>query len=309
MSPLVTIGIPCYNAAASLKTAIESALAQTHPNIEVIVVDDGSTDTSLIIASAFDERVNVIRASHRGSNYARNRIMKESRAEWIQYLDADDRLEPEKIARQLAEAGDCDEVDVIYSPVIVETTTGGKSSREISRTNPGRDLYAQWLAGELPQTGGCLWRRTALQDIDGWRVEQPCWQEHELYCRSLKARHRWKFASTPGAVYRIWSEETLCRKDPIRLIRVRTRLMDHLQEWMKVRKLWKPVHAQTAGRACLEMARTLARYDLADASRYHRDRRKHDMIHLEGPAASQSYRWTYRFLGFANSERLASLLR
>lgn len=309
MSPLVTIGIPCYNAASSLKTAIESALAQTYPNVEAIVVDDGSSDTSLVIASAFGNRVNVIRGGRRGSNYARNRILQEARGEWIQYLDADDRLEPEKIARQFAETSDGQDADVLYSPVIIETTTGGKSSREISRSSPNVDLYCQWLSWDLPQTGGCLWRRSALQDLDGWRVEQPCCQEHELYLRSLKEGHRWRFAPTPGAVYRIWSEETLCRKDPRMVIRVKTRLMDHLREWMISKKLWKPQHAEVAGRACLEMARTLARYDLVEASKYHRDRRKHGMIHLEGPAAPKSYRWSYRMLGFANSERLAALLR
>ncbi len=309
MSPLVTIGIPCYNAAAFIKTAIESALNQTYPNVEVIVVDDGSTDTSLVIASAFGDRVNVIRGGRRGGNYARNTILRESRAEWIQFLDADDRLEPDKIARQLAETDGGRDADVIYSPVIIETTTGGQSTREISRSSPERDLYAQWLSWDLPQTGGCLWRRTALEEIDGWRVEQACCQEHELYLRSLKEGHRWRFAPTPGAVYRIWSEETLCRKDPRMVIRMKTRLMDHLREWMQAKKLWKQEHAEIAGRACLEMARTLARYDLAEASRYHQERRRHGMIHLEGPAAPQSYRWSYRLLGFSNSERLASLLR
>ena len=260
MTPLVTIGIPCYNAAPFIKTAIESALAQTYPNIEVIVVDDGSSDTSLVVASAFGDRVKVIRSGHRGSNYARNTILQESRGEWIQFLDADDRLEPEKIARQFAETENGLDADVLYSPVWIETTTGGKSSREISQSSPGRDLYAQWLSGHLPQTGGCLWRTSALKDIDGWRIEQPCCQEHELYLRSLKEGHRWKFAPTPGAVYRIWSEETLCRKDPRMVIRVKTRLMDHLHEWMQAKKLWKEEHAHIAGRACLEMARTLARH-------------------------------------------------
>ena len=150
---------------------------------------------------------------------------------------------------------------------------------------------------------------SALKDLDGWRNEQQCCQHHELYLRSLKEGQRWKFALTPGAQYRIWSDETLSRKDPRMVIRVRTRLMDHLREWMQAKKLWKEEHAHIAGRACLEMARTLARHDLKEAARYHRDRRNHDMIQLEGPAAPKSYRWSYRLLGFSNSERLASLLR
>ena len=309
MSPLVTIGIPCFNAAQFIKTAIESALSQTYPNCEVIVVDDGSTDTSLVVASAFGDRVNVIRRGRQGGNYARNTILQEARGEWIQFLDADDRLEPEKIAQQFAETDNGRDADVIYSPVWVETTTGDRSSREVSSSSPERDLYSQWLSWHLPQTGGCLWRTEALRDIDGWRNEQLCCQEHELYLRALKAGLRWKYAPTPGAVYRIWSEQTLCRKDPCMVIRTKTLLMDHLREWMMAKNLWKPEHAQLAGRACLEMSRTLARFDLAEAAKYHRERRKRGLIHLEGPAAPPSYRWSYRLFGFTNSERIASVLR
>src|SRR5690606_32086873 len=127
-TPLVTIGIPCYNSARSLPAAISSALNQEGVECEVIVVDDGSTDTSLVIASAYGERVNLIRTSHCGANHARNEVLREARGTWIQYLDADDRLEPGKIAKQLEEA-DTD-ADVLYSPVWIETTTGKEPMRE-----------------------------------------------------------------------------------------------------------------------------------------------------------------------------------
>jgi glycosyltransferase involved in cell wall biosynthesis len=159
MKPLVTIGIPCFNAAHWIKTAIESALAQTWPNCEIIVADDGSTDTSVVVASAFGDKVQVVQGGRRGGNHARNVILHESRGDWIQYLDADDRLEPDKISRQLEEADDGQDTDVIYSPVWIEATTGGRSIREKSEASPDRDLYSQWLAWHLPQTGGCLWRR------------------------------------------------------------------------------------------------------------------------------------------------------
>jgi hypothetical protein len=236
-------------------------------------------------------------------------IMREARGEWVQYLDADDYLEPNKIERQLDETQEGADADIIYSPVWIETTTGSRSSREKSETSPDRDLYCQWLAWHLPQTGGCLWRREALIDLGGWRPEQPCCQEHELYLRALKGGLRWRYAPMPGAVYRIWSEDTLCRKDPAMVIRVKTLLIDHLKEWMEKKRIWKEEHAQIAGRACLEMARTLAKTNVVEAGKYHRDRVKRGMIRLEGPAAPRSYQLSYRLLGFSASERLAGLLR
>lgn len=166
MHPLVTIGIPCFNGATWLKQAIDSALSQTWGEVEVIVADDGSTDSSVLIAGAYGDRVHLRRAGHRGANAARNLILKEAHGEWIQYLDADDFLEPQKVERQLAEADGGDNADVIYSPVWIEE--GG--TRRMSELNPGLDLAGQWLAWQLPQTGepcggAMLWRNLAAGSV------------------------------------------------------------------------------------------------------------------------------------------------
>ncbi len=69
---LVTIGIPCFNSARWLQSTIESALAQTWKNREIIVVDDGSLDHSKVIASAFGDHIRLITSDHYGATYARN---------------------------------------------------------------------------------------------------------------------------------------------------------------------------------------------------------------------------------------------
>ena len=301
MHPLVTIGIPCFNGATWLKQAIDSALSQTWGEVEVIVADDGSTDSSVLIAGAYGDRVHLRRAGHRGANAARNLILKEAHGEWIQYLDADDFLEPQKVERQLAEADGGDNADVIYSPVWIEE--GG--TRRMSELNPGLDLAGQWLAWQLPQTGGALWRRDALEELGGWKRELPCCQEHELYLRALQAGLRFQYAPTPGAVYRIWSNETLCRKDPRLVIHTRTRLIDAACEWLRQKKLWTEKHRALAGRSCFEMARTLAKSNLSEARQYFRARRQEGLIRMSGPAAPQLYRLACRVLGFAGAELLA----
>src|SRR5690606_5350603 len=100
---LVSIIIPCYNAARWLPATLESALTQTWPATEIIVVDDGSSDDSLAIARGFAPRgVKVISQTNRGASAARNRGLAEARGDFIQYLDADDLLSPRKIELQLA---------------------------------------------------------------------------------------------------------------------------------------------------------------------------------------------------------------
>lgn len=307
MKPLVSIGIPSFNSARWLGQAIESALAQTWPEKEVIVVDDGSTDESPEIARKFGSRVQVIVTENRGGNHARNQALRAARGEWMQFLDADDYLESEKIAQQFAETDGGVEADVIYSPTWIEDL--GQKTRELSAIDTSLDLYSQWLAWQIPQTGGALWRKNALDTIGGWKEGQPCCQEHELYLRALEAGLRFRFAPTPHAVYRIWSEQTVCRRDPRKVIHVRTGLMDALQAWMQAHNLWTTTHAHIAGQAFFEMSRTIAQHDLAEAAVYFQERKKRGLIHLAGPAAPRSYRLAHRLLGFTGAERLAAARR
>jgi GT2 family glycosyltransferase len=307
--PLVSIGIPCYNNAGSLRKAIDSALAQTWPETEVIVVDDGSTDTSLVIAGAFGDRITLYRSGHRGANYARNLVLREAKGAWVQFLDADDYLEPDKITRQLEEAEGGENADVLYSPVWVEKVTADRVERTRGALDEKRDLWLQWLSWELPQTGGALWRREALDELGGWRNDQPCCQEHELYLRALQAGLRFQHTPSPGAVYRLWSEQTLCRKDPRLVVRTKTKLIDNCRDWLVARKYWTSAHTAVAGRACFEMARTLARENVREAAAYYRERRKRRLLRLSGPAAPPAYRLLFHLLGFSLTERLARQLR
>ena len=165
MKPLVTIGIPCFNAERWLRASIESALAQTWPACEVIVVDDGSTDRSVEIAREFGDRIRLLHGDHRGAPHARNLALNASRGEWLQFLDADDYLEPEKLEQQFAETNAGDEADVIYSAVWIEEMK--TNERTVSVLGRGADLFTQWLTWELPQTGGALWRKSALDALGG----------------------------------------------------------------------------------------------------------------------------------------------
>ncbi len=102
MTPLVSILIPAYNSAAWIEETLRSALAQTWPHREIIVVDDGSSDDTVERARRFaSSGVRVISQPNAGASAARNRAWRESRGDWLQFLDADDLLEPRKIEHQL----------------------------------------------------------------------------------------------------------------------------------------------------------------------------------------------------------------
>lgn len=99
-TPLVSIIIPAYNTAPYVFRAIESSLRQTHPNIEVLVIDDGSTDDTLRVAESYaekDKRVRVFHQENAGVSAARNHGIREAHGEYLMFLDSDDWLEDEAV--------------------------------------------------------------------------------------------------------------------------------------------------------------------------------------------------------------------
>jgi glycosyltransferase involved in cell wall biosynthesis len=101
-APLVSVVIPAYNAAAFLGETLDSVLAHSYPNLEIIVVDDGSTDATPRFLDSYRDRICVLRQANAGQAAARNYGAREAHGELLVFLDSDDLWDPDKIARQVA---------------------------------------------------------------------------------------------------------------------------------------------------------------------------------------------------------------
>lgn len=100
--PLVSVIIPLYNTERHIEQTINSVLSQTWPNIELIIVDDGSTDNSYEVVKKFEsEKVKILRQTNQGASAAKQNGLNIAHGQYIQYLDADDLLGPDKISRQV----------------------------------------------------------------------------------------------------------------------------------------------------------------------------------------------------------------
>jgi glycosyltransferase involved in cell wall biosynthesis len=111
--PLVSIIIPCYRQGQYLATAIDSALTQSHPRVEVIVVNDGSDDDTAAVAGRYGNRIHYIYRSNGGLSAARNTGIAQAQGTHLKFLDADDHLHPDQVAWHLeAMAGRLDRVSV-----------------------------------------------------------------------------------------------------------------------------------------------------------------------------------------------------
>jgi glycosyltransferase involved in cell wall biosynthesis len=108
MEPLVSILIPAYNSQQWIADTIESARAQTWPKKEIVVVDDGSSDQTLQVAKRFASKsIQVVSQANQGAAAARNTAAALCQGDYIQWLDADDLLEPDKVERQMRRLVDC----------------------------------------------------------------------------------------------------------------------------------------------------------------------------------------------------------
>jgi glycosyltransferase involved in cell wall biosynthesis len=116
-TPTVSVVIPAYNSSRYLRQAIRSVLDQTHRVLEVIVVDDGSSDNSATLASRFGTPVRVLRREHAGIGASRNAGFAAARGEFIALLDADDLWEPQKLERQLEMFAADPALDIVFTSV------------------------------------------------------------------------------------------------------------------------------------------------------------------------------------------------
>jgi len=307
---LISILIPCYNAERWIAGAIDSALAQTIPDKEVIVVDDGSTDGSVAIIRAYGDRIRFETVPHAGANPARNRLLELARGEWVQYLDADDYLQPEKIESQVAVLRDHPDVDVFFGPVTLEFSSESPVRRELLPIPEPRDpwvLLARWF---LPQTGAPLWRKAAIIDAGGWKNDQPACQEHELYLRMLMTGKRFCYSDNNGAVYRQWSEATLWKADKPKTRRLRLQIEDAAEVFLRSRGELTPERLWAINQARFETARSTWQVDHDEAARIV------DTINVSQPgfvpageAAPPQYQRLYRWLGFRAAETIADWRR
>jgi glycosyltransferase involved in cell wall biosynthesis len=172
--------IPNYNHARYLGDAIRSALAQTYGAVEVIVVDDGSTDDSRSVAAEFGDRIRYIYQRNAGLSAARNTGVRAAQGDYIALLDADDLVEPDYAARLLAALSDVPGADGVYCGFRFIDQNGRLLSRVEQRVVAPEDLYGTLLNGNYWVPESLLARRslylamgefdTTLRACEDWDV-------------------------------------------------------------------------------------------------------------------------------------------
>lgn len=215
--PLVSIIIPAFNAGRWLSATIESALAQTHQHREIIVVDDGSVDDTLALASRYTGRgVQVYAQFNRGAARARNHGLAVARGEYVQFLDADDVLAPDKIALQLARLADAPIGSIAscaWGRFTYNSTAAVFTPEPAWRDTSGVDfLCLHYGAQGMMPPIAWLTPRALLDSAGPWREDLTLNDDGEYFCRVLLLATGVVFCPGARAFYRSGHPGSLSRR-------------------------------------------------------------------------------------------------
>lgn len=240
----MTVVVPCYNAEAFVGEAVESALGQTYRNVEVIVIDDGSTDESLGVIKSFGARVRKVSTPNRGACVARNLGVELAEGEFVQFLDADDLLLPDKIERQVRHAkeiGSC-----ALSICFGRTDIGNRYlDWQYGRVYPReRDPVDFALSGVLPTTAP-LHSRSNLLSIGGFDSVLPCAQEFDLHLRLVCSGIR--LSQIPEMLFIVRRQPGSISSDSLKVTRQKFYILGKATEMLRSRGGLTPQRSQWLG--------------------------------------------------------------
>lgn len=217
MTPLISIIIPAYNAEAWVAAAIESALAQTAVEKEIIVINDGSQDNTSGIARQFvAQDVRIVDQPNRGASAARNHGLRLASGEYIQYLDADDLLAPDKLARQA-------EVLRQQGPDVLASCSWGRFSSDpaqaeftpqaVAAARTGIEfLQLHYETGSMMQPGAWLASRQLLDRAGPWDESLSLNDDGEYFARVMLTASRLVHVPDARCYYRSGQPGSLSRR-------------------------------------------------------------------------------------------------
>jgi glycosyltransferase involved in cell wall biosynthesis len=250
MKPLVSILIPAYNAERWIAYTIQSAIAQSWPRKEIIVVDDGSGDRTAELARRFaSKEVAVVSTKNQGAAAARNHALQFSQGDYIQWLDSDDLLAPDKIERQLAVLPEVDSRRILLSSPWAPFYYRIQGARFIHNSLCQDLSPVEWLLRKMGenlhmQTATWLTSRELAEAAGPWDTRLHVDDDGEYFCRVIMASEGSRFVPKARTFYRMTSSNRLShvgksdkKKDALLLsMKLHIRYLRSLEESERVRK-------------------------------------------------------------------------
>ncbi|HEX3624672.1 MAG TPA: glycosyltransferase family A protein [Verrucomicrobiae bacterium] len=300
---LVSILIPCYNASPWIGKAIESALGQTWPETEILVLDDGSTDDSMETIRRYASRIQVRHQINSGQNVSRNRLTELARGEWLVFLDADDDLRPDCVEQKMKMV---DAADVVYGTIEVACFVGREKTRSsIQLAKDYDDPIAAAFAWKFPNTSAIAFRKSAILEAGGWDTTVKNCTDYALFFPLLRLGKRFRAAPDSVSLYRQWSVKQAVRQDPMRIMRTRFELMRGSAEAFAADGKLTPKRKDSFEMESFKLLRSMARVNLGEAVGLHNELLERNPK-FAPRTHSRIYNQIYAIFGFSAAEKIAS---
>jgi glycosyltransferase involved in cell wall biosynthesis len=228
--PTVSVIMPAYNVAAYISAAIESVLAQTYRDLELLIVDDGSTDATATIAAHYaarDGRVNLLRRANGGISAARNNALRCARGQLLAILDSDDVWEPEFLAAQADILRTRPDVDIVTGNAwFLGSRLHGQPARPSPDPRPTPDL-ATILADEYAVFIMCVMRRHVYDQLGPFDESLHTNEDYDYWLRAALAGFKFARNDRPLAHYR--RRDDSLSANEVRMLRGVLRVYDKMR--------------------------------------------------------------------------------
>jgi glycosyltransferase involved in cell wall biosynthesis len=205
--PLVSVIIPTYNNGQYIQTAVDSVLAQTVSDYEILVIDDGSTDDTRLRLEEYAGKIEYRYQSNQERSAARNHGIRLARGRYIAFLDSDDWWLPHKLERQIAHAEAHPDLGLVYSWVNVVGETGEKlrvsGTGRPSSEAAGADLFRWLLLGNSVPTLSVMVRRESLEAVGGFDESLTYIEDWDLWIR-IASKYPVGHIAEPLACHRVY---------------------------------------------------------------------------------------------------------
>jgi glycosyltransferase involved in cell wall biosynthesis len=225
VAPRVSVVVPCYNAERYVAAALDSALGQEGIALEVLVADDGSSDGTAGVLARYDGRIQVLHQDHRGPSAARNACLRAARGEYVALLDADDRFQPGKLARQAAVLDTRPDVGLVYTGWHVIDSDGVRLPHQGWSREEG-DVSRRLLLGNLAHPVAVMLRRAPVIEAGGFDESIQVNEDWDLFLRLALRGMRWACIDEALGEYRVHGGQSHRR---VRLVyETRLRILDRI---------------------------------------------------------------------------------
>lgn len=304
---LVSVVIPCYNVEKYIAQCLQSLFNQTHKDLQIICVNNNSTDNTLSVltrlATEHSSLIILVEEPQKGAPFARNRGLQEVKGDYVQFLDADDLLEPNKIAHQVSLLKENNFPDIIAADYHRQAVDGSKKLYQVKH----QDDWMALLYTQLGITSANLFKTVAVKNAGGFDVTLKSSQEYALMFNMMRKEAMLIHDNRALTIIRDRAEGAISQQNAAenmeRYLNLRIAIIKHLES--KNNKIKMQPYYQ----ALFDAIRVLYKHNKTLAIKAFKENLPQGFKPSASAATTSSYVLLFKVFGFERTEKVKALLK